>query len=97
MYDKRPAWALAAGAPNTGDATRLSDVEISVMTELPTSKMGWADVLYAIKGQGARGFRVDLKTHNRTELVLAPSTATTIKQGFAGISNFFPGTNVQAS
>lgn len=97
MYDKRPAWALAAVAPNKGDATKLSDVEISVMTELPTSKMGWADVLYAIKGQGARGFRVDLKTHNRTELELKPSTATTIKQGFAGVSNFFPGTKVQAS
>ena len=97
MYDKRPAWALAAVAPNKGEATKLSDVEISVMTELPTSKMGSADVLYAIKGQGARGFRVDLKTHNRTELPLTPSTATTIKQGFAGVSNFFPGTKVQAS
>ena len=96
MYDKRPAWALAAVAPNKGDATRLSDVEISVMTELPTSKMGWADVLYAIKGEGARGFRVDLRTHDRAELTIAPSKADTIKHGFAGVSDFFPGTKVQA-
>ena len=97
MYDKRPAWALAAVAPNKGDTTHLSDCEISVMSELPTSKMGYADVLYAIKGQGARGYRVDLKTHHRAELTLGPSTATTIKHGFAGVSNFFPGTKVQAS
>jgi fructose-1,6-bisphosphatase/inositol monophosphatase family enzyme len=96
MYDKRPAWALAAVAPNKGVTTQLSDCEISVMSELPTSKMGYADVLYAIKGQGARGFRVDLKTHNRTELTLSPSKADTIKHGFAGVSDFFPGTKVQA-
>lgn len=97
MYDKRPAWALAGVAPNKGDATKLSDIEIAVMTELPTSKMGFADVLYAIRGQGARGFRVDLKTHERKELTLSPSRADTIKHGFAAVSNFFPGTKVHAS
>ena len=40
MYDKRAAWSLAAVAPNRGPDTRLRDVEVSVMTELPTSKMG---------------------------------------------------------
>src|SRR5260370_40840790 len=40
MYDKRPAWALAAVAPNKGPQTRLADAEVAVMTELPTSKMG---------------------------------------------------------
>ena len=54
MYDKRAAWALAGVAPNKGDATRLSDIEIAVMTELPTSKMGRGDVLSAIKGNGPR-------------------------------------------
>ena len=42
MYDKRPAWSLAGVAPNKGAATRLSDIEVAVMTELPTSKMGFA-------------------------------------------------------
>ena len=55
MYDKRPAWALAGVAPNNGPDTRLRDIEIAVMTELPTSKMGFGDVLWAIKGQGAHG------------------------------------------
>ena len=97
MYDKRPAWALAAVAPNKGAITQLSEVEISVMTELPTSKMGHADVLHATRGRGARGFRVDLATGARAPLALEPSTADTIKHGFAGVSNFFPGTKVQAS
>jgi len=61
MYDKRAAWALAGVAPNNGPGTRLRDIEVAVMTELPTSKMGYADVLWAIKGQGARGIRENLQ------------------------------------
>ncbi len=57
MYDKRAAWALAGVAPNKGPGTRLRDIEVAVMTELPTSKMAYRDVLWAIKGQGARGVR----------------------------------------
>ncbi|MDB5171726.1 MAG: inositol monophosphatase [Phycisphaerales bacterium] len=97
MYDKRPAWALAGVAPNNGPGTRLRDIEVSVMTELPTSKMGWADVLWAIKGRGAHGQRVDLANLESVELPLQPSTATSIDHGFASVSNFFPGTKVLAS
>src|SRR5437867_2854263 len=60
MYDKRAAWALAGVAPNRGPATRLRDIEVAVMTELPTGKMGRADVLWAVKELGARAERVDL-------------------------------------
>ncbi len=97
MYDKRAAWALAGVAPNKGAATRLSDIEISVMTELPTSKMGQADVLWAIKGRGATGRRVDLSNREQKPLELSPSKATVIDHGFASISNFFPGTKTLAS
>jgi fructose-1,6-bisphosphatase/inositol monophosphatase family enzyme len=97
MYDKRPAWALAGVAPNKGDATRLRDIEVAVMTELPTSKMGFADVLWAVKGQGARGERVDLKNKTTQPLKFRPSQAPDISHGFAMISNFFPGTKVLAS
>jgi fructose-1,6-bisphosphatase/inositol monophosphatase family enzyme len=61
MYDKRAAWALAGVAPNKGPHTRLRDIEVAVMTELPTSKMGFADVLWAIKGRGAMGVRERLE------------------------------------
>jgi hypothetical protein len=57
MYDKRAAWTLAGVAPNKGPDTRLRDIEVAVMSELPTSKMGFADVLWAVKGQGAQGIR----------------------------------------
>src|SRR5437764_12550744 len=71
MYDKRPAWALAGVAPNRGRATRLRDIEVAVMTELPTSKMGFADVLWAMKGRGARGERIDLSSSASRPLQLA--------------------------
>ncbi len=96
MYDKRSAWALAGVAPNKGPKTKLSDVEISVMSELPTSKAGAADVLWAIKGQGANGVRVDLSTKKQSPLELKPSSADTLRHGFASVVNFFPGTKVLA-
>jgi len=73
MYDKRPAWALAGVAPNRGVETTLRDIEVSVMTELPTSKMGFADVLWASKGRGAHGKRVDLRSLAEEPLAIAPS------------------------
>src|ERR1700722_19414865 len=97
MYDKRAAWALAAVTPNNGAATTLRDAEVSVMTELPTSKMGQADVLWAIRGRGAHGHRVDLSNGQNQPLVLQPSTADTINHGFASVANFFPGTKVLSS
>src|SRR5581483_5576960 len=93
MYDKRPAWALAGVAPNRGPQTRLRDIEVAVMTELPTSKMGYGDVLWAVKGLGARGERTDLRGAGQARaLALRPSSADTIAHGFASVANFFPGT-----
>jgi len=97
MFDKRAAWALAGVAPNKGPNTRLRDIEVAVMTELPTSKMGWADVLSAIKGCGTVGRRVDLRGSSTVPLVLRPSASDTLAHGFASISNFFPATKELAS
>jgi hypothetical protein len=97
MYDKRPAWALAGVAPNRGAQTSLRDIEVSVMTELPTSKNGFADVLWAIKGRGAIAQRVDLRNGASSPVPISPSSSETINHGFATISNFFPGTKVLAS
>ena len=97
MYDKRSAWSLSAVAPNNGPNTRLRDCFASVMTELPTSKMGQADVLSAIKGRGAICRRIDLRTGDASTFTPKPSTATTINHGFATVSNFFPGTKVLAA
>jgi fructose-1,6-bisphosphatase/inositol monophosphatase family enzyme len=97
MYDKRAAWALAGVAPNKGPGTSLRDIEVAVMTELPTSKMGFGDVLWAIKGRGAHGERVDLRSGEAKPLLLGTSRATGIDHGFAQVANFFPGTKVLAS
>jgi len=99
MYDKRAAWSLAGAAPNKGQQTRLSDIEVAVMTELPTSKMAQSDVLWAIKGQGAQGVREPLVASSLVPhpLPLSPSRADTLAHGFAMVSNFFPGTKVLAS
>lgn len=97
MYDKRAAWALAGVAPNTQPPGMLGDITVAVMTELPTSKMGFGDVLWATKGQGASGARTDLANQSSESLTISPSRSTSIDHGFASVSNFFPGTKVLAS
>ena len=92
MYDKRPAWALAGVAPNRGADTRLRDCFAAAMTELPTAKMGRADVLTATKGGGAVCRRVDLSTGEETTFTPRPSRAENVQHGFASVTNFFPGT-----
>ena len=95
MYDKRAAWSLAGVALNRGEHTRLRDIQAAVMSELPTSKMGRADVLWAVRGGGAAGVREDLAGGERP-LALRPSTAESIDHGFCSVTDFFPGTKVLA-
>ena len=91
MYDKRSAWCLTGIAPNRGSATCLADIEIAMMSELPTAKQNRCDILYAVRGQG-----VEAKRHTIGEtsepIALAPSTATNLDHGFAAVSSFFPTT-----
>lgn len=91
MYQKRPAWILTALAPNRGDATSLSDIELSVQTEIPLIKQHLCDELWALRGAGAWAERVNLLTGERNSLTLRPSRATSLEQGYAMISRFFPG------
>lgn len=97
MYDKRSAWCLMGVAPNNLDATRLSDIEVAVQVEVPTSKQTLADVLWASRGRGVHALRDDLATGNHSHVKIQPSTADTIAHGFGMISNFFPGTKVLSS
>ena len=52
MYDKRSAWALSGIAPQRGEATRLSDIFVAAMTELPTTKQWRADQASGTRGGG---------------------------------------------
>jgi hypothetical protein len=90
MYDKRPAWFLAGLAPQKGGSTRLSDIEIAVMVELPTTKQWRADRLSAVRGRGTVADSVNVFTNETEPLALRPSRAENVLHGFAYISRFFP-------
>lgn len=91
MYQKRPAWSLVGVAPNYGPATRLSDIELAVQTEIPLVKQHLCDVLWATADGPVGAERVNRLTGERRVLHLRPSGASSIMHGFATISRFFPG------
>ena len=91
MYDKRSAWCLMGAAPDRGDDTRLQDVEVAVMTELPTTRQHISDVLWAVAGEATQGERHDLIRGERVALAVRPSSARDVVHGFASVANFFPG------
>ena len=90
MYDKRPAWALAALAPQRGSRTNLNDIIVAAMTELPTSKQWRGDQLSAVRGRGVVASAVELKTGRKQLLRVRPSKARDFRHGFASLVKFFP-------
>lgn len=90
MHDKRSAWALSAIAPQHGAKTRLSDIVVAAMTELPVTKQWRADQLSAVRGAGVVAEAIDVRGGSRSPWQPAPSEAVDFQQGFAGISKFFP-------
>ncbi len=91
MYDKRSAWSLAAVAIARGAEARLADLSCAVMTELPTTRAGFADRLWAVRGQGARAERVNLIDGSFRQLAVVPSRRADFLHGFATVANFFQG------
>lgn len=92
MYQKRPGWILTGVAPNLGSQTNLSDIQLAVQTEIPLLKQHLSDQLWAIRGQGTTAERFNRITGQREPLELQPSTADTIRNGYAAVTRFFPGT-----
>jgi fructose-1,6-bisphosphatase/inositol monophosphatase family enzyme len=90
MYDKRPAWALAGLAPQRGDATRLSDIFVAAMTELPTTKQWRADQISAVRGGGLVTNSCDVRTGETAPLTLRPSGADDFRHGFSWLVKYFP-------
>ena len=91
MYQKRSAWVLTGVAPNRGAATRLSDIELAVQTEIPLLKQHLSDQLWAIRGKGMDARRWNRLSRTHTRLRLRRSSAATIAHGFATVVRFFPG------
>lgn len=95
MYQKRSGWILTGVAPNRGPETTLGDIELAVQTEIPLVKQHLSDVLWAARGDGVRVDRFNRITGELSPIRLQPSRATTIANGFAQISRFFPGARDQ--
>jgi len=91
MYQKRSAWVLTGVAPNRGPETSLQDIVLAVQTEIPLVKQHLSDVLWCVRGEGAHAERFNRLTSESRPLQLQPSTAPTIRHGFAGLARFFPG------
>ncbi len=89
MYDKRSAFFLAGVAPYKEHA-KLSDIEVAVMIELPTSRAYLSDVLWAVRGHGSFRETLNILTGERIATMVAPSKAKTIYQGFGQVVRFFP-------
>jgi fructose-1,6-bisphosphatase/inositol monophosphatase family enzyme len=86
MYDKRPAWCLAAAAPTDGS---LAGIVAAAMTELPTVKQGAADQLSASRSGGVTAERLDLTRGSRARQAVRPSSATDLEHGFSAFAKFF--------
>lgn len=97
MFQKRSAWILTGIAPNKGFDTNLADIELAVQTEIPLIKQHLSDVLWAIRGEGARAARFNRITGETSDLRLAPSSAPTVAHGFASMSRFVAGVGTEAT
>jgi len=93
MHDKRSAWVLTGLARQRGARTTLKDIEVAVMTELPTSKQWRADQISVVRGAGRRGVvaeAVDVRTGKKRKFVPRLSGAKDFRHGFASLARFFP-------
>lgn len=91
MYDKRAAWILMGLAPQRGAANTLADIEVAVMTELPTTRQWRADQVSAIRGGGVQAVAFDVRNgFARQAITLQPSAATEVRHAFGTVSRFFP-------
>lgn len=91
MYDKRAAWILMGLAPQRGAANTLADIEVAVMTELPTTRQWRADQVSAIRGGGVEAIAFDVRNgFARQAVTLRPSTASEVRHAFGTVSRFFP-------
>ncbi len=94
MYGKRSAFFLAAAGDIKGKM--LSDMEVSVMVELPIPKQTEFDVLSALKGGGFEVFRYNIAGDCR-KINLSPVQENSVEGGFVNFTKFcYPGKDIIA-
>jgi hypothetical protein len=89
MFQKRSAWILTGVAPNRGENTKLSDIEIAIQTEIPLVKQYLYDSFWAIKGQGMHAERRDLLSGDIIPFSPRPSSAGSLAHGYGTVCSFF--------
>ena len=97
MYQKRSAWVLTGVAPNKGESTNLSDIDLAIQTEIPLNKQNLCDVVWARRGTGIGAERYNRSTGARTHITVRPSASPTIAHGYASFVRFFPGVREEIS
>ena len=93
MYDKRSAWVIAGAAEQRFERNRIGDIEVAMITELPTSKQRFADQISGVRGCGREGLvsdRLDVTSRQKSKCLLRPSGAKNVEHGVAAFVKFFP-------
>lgn len=91
MYDKRAAWILCGLAPQKFESNTLMDIEIAVMTEIPTTRQWRADCISAVRGFGIESHAINiLDGMSIKKTVMRPSSLSDVRHGFGTVARFFP-------
>lgn len=89
MHDKRSAWVLTGIAKNKGNDTNFSDIEVSVMTEIPPTKQNIGSIVWAVNGHGAYEEDWDLEKNKFVKRrKLQSSRKDTIRHGFVVFADY---------
>lgn len=89
MYDKRSAFFIAGVAPNLGPETRLDDVFISVLVEIPTTRAAVQDVFWVERGYNVGSFTRSILSRTTSPCPIVPSHVPELRGGFAQICRYF--------
>ncbi len=90
MWDRRSAWALSGLAPQRGSRTRLAEVQVAAMTELPTTRAWRADQFSVVRGEALKGATIDILNGTRRPFVPQPYDGIDLRHGFGSLGMPFP-------
>lgn len=98
MFGKRSAFVLAGAAPERPDARFRHLAAVAMVEIAPPNGGEGSDVLVAVRGGGARGWRESTAVRTggpprgrKVADLIAPSSARTLSHGFATFNRFLDG------
>jgi len=91
MHDLRSAWVVTGVAPDRGDATRLSDVQLAVQTELVPTGSAVYHVIVGERGRASRLERRDFRSGRLLEeRTLRVPPAPRLDNGYFCFTRYLP-------